>query len=257
MRHALLLSLLAAPALAQDADTRIAERDLRELTAMLPGTYTNEEQVYFHDELGRPEATRLPRLTLTIERDGDGFVARTESPTGRTTQARLEYRVEDGAIRSRERRDGEPDCERTFTRTFETFRGDGCGAPVVASPEGFVFGAADNPFVMHRARPFTCWISPRKADGEYGFEPGLRLHDQGGRVWIDGDGFERTGIKLRRVRWPAGRNRDSLVLYAYQGEDEDTAVSYAWTGPDGDRIALNLRWMQASCTLDEDGVAGG
>ena len=250
MRWALPILLLASPAAAQDA--RIAERDLRELSAMLPGIYTNEEQVYFHDELELPDVTRLPRLSLTITPDGDGFIARTDNGAGRTTEARLSYRVEDGRIRSREVRAGQPDCERVFTRTFETFRGEGCGAPVVASPEGFVFGSADNPFVMHRARPFTCWISPRKTDGEYGFEPGLELHDQGGRVWVEGDGHPRTGIKMRRVRWPSGRNRDSLVLYAYRGEDEDRAVSYAWTGPDSDRIAINLRWMQASCTLTDD-----
>ena len=62
---------------------------------------------------------------------------------------------------------------------------------------------------------------------------------------------QRVGIKMRNVVWPTGFNRDSLVLYAYRGEDEDRAVSYAWTSPDSDRIAINLRWMQASCTLEE------
>ncbi len=252
---ALMIGALVAPAAAQDhaAMEDIAKRDLKEFRAMLPGTYSNEEQVYFHGNLEMAEATKLPKLELTIEPDGDDFIARTLNPeTGRTTEARLTYRVEGGEIRSREIRTGQPDCERTFTREFDQFRGEGCGGVVIADPDGFVFGAPDNPFRMLRARDFTCWISPQKDDGSYGFEPGLKVHDQGGRVWVDGEDHPRVGIKLRNVRWPTGRNRDSFVLYAYRGDEPDKAVSYAWTSPDADRIAINLRWMQASCTLNEN-----
>ena len=59
---------------------------------------------------------------------------------------------------------------------------------------------------------------------------------------------QRVGIKMRNVIWPSGSNRPSLVLYAYRPE-EDRAVSYAWADPSAERIGINLRWMQASCTL--------
>ncbi len=55
---------------------------------------------------------------------------------------------------------------------------------------------------------------------------------------------------MRNVRWPTGPNRNSLVLYAYRG-DEGKAASYVWGEPTAERLAMNLRWMQASCTLAE------
>jgi len=54
-------------------------------------------------------------------------------------------------------------------------------------------------------------------------------------------------IKVRNVRWPDGNNRPPLVLHTYR-LDEDRAVPYAWADPSAQRIGLNLRWMQASCT---------
>ena len=261
MRYLLALALLPAPAFA-DSDAHrkalgdVAKRDLAEMKRMLPGLYTNEEQVYFQSEMGLDEDAHLPRLTLTIVRDGDGFVARTLDPeTGRATEARLSYRVEGDRIMSREERDGRETCEREFRVEFGQYRGTrvagDCAGEVVADAEGFAFGDPATPFRMLRARAFRCWVSPRLDDGEYGFENDILVHDQGGRAWIEGEGHERVGIKMRNVRWPRGRNRDSLVLYAYRGEDEDTAVSYGWTGPEGDRLALNLRWVQASCTLGD------
>lgn len=108
-----------------------------------------------------------------------------------------------------------------------------------------------------RARNFKCWVSPQKKDGTYGFYNNIYLHDQGGRVWLEGPDHERVGLKMRNVVWPSGNNRPSLVLYAYRGDDEDRAVSYAWTAPDGDRLAINLRWVQASCTLGDENVMPG
>ncbi|MGB6228553.1 MAG: hypothetical protein WBF53_00315 [Litorimonas sp.] len=255
-----ILLLLAAPASAQDdAATKTAKRDLREMQALLPGIYTNEEQAYFYTTLDVPDAEHLPRLELIIERDGDGFRATTVSPTGRRTQARLQYRVEDGAIRSREIREGQPDCERSFTREFDSFRGTAidptptCGGVVVASDEGFRFGAPDRPFDMLRARTFKCWVSPRKEDGEYAFYNDLVLHDQGGRVWIEAtEAHPRVGLKMRNVRWPTGVNRDSLVLYTYRGDDPDYAPGYTWTNPEVERLAINTRWLQASCTAGKE-----
>ncbi|MEO0617385.1 MAG: hypothetical protein AAFY69_14755 [Pseudomonadota bacterium] len=109
------------------------------------------------------------------------------------------------------------------------------------------------PYVLRRARAFQCWLAIPKRDGEnWHFESQLNLHDQGGRAWVDTDEPEpqRVGIKIRNVAWPTGTNRDSLVLYVYRG-DESAAASYAWGEPTATRLAINLRWMQASCTLAE------
>lgn len=119
----------------------------------------------------------------------------------------------------------------------------------------YVFGnKAGIPHKNLKAREFTCWVSVKERSGDdWAFESGLKVHDQGGRAWVTTDERrpQTAGIKIRNVRWPTGRNRDSLVLYAHR-KGEDRAVSYTWTSPDGKRIAMNLRWMQASCTLSED-----
>ncbi len=106
-----------------------------------------------------------------------------------------------------------------------------------------------------KARPFKCWLSIKKKDGSFTFHPNVKVHDQGGRAWIDAEEavHPRVGIKIRNVVWPYGNNRPSLVLYVYQGDDADRAVSYAWTTPEADRIGINLRFVQGSCTLDPDG----
>ena len=118
-----------------------------------------------------------------------------------------------------------------------------------------VFGnKAGVPHKNRKAREFDCWISVKKRSGDdWSFDAGLKVHDQGGWAWVETDERrpQRVGVKMRNVVWPSGRNRDSLVLYAYR-DGESSAASYAWTAPDGERIAVNLRWMQASCTLSED-----
>lgn len=111
----------------------------------------------------------------------------------------------------------------------------------------------DTPFVLRRARPFSCWVAVPLRDSErWHFDNDLELHDQGGSAEIVTDEPEpqRVRIRMRNVAWPSGTNRDSLVLYVYRN-DEDAAASYAWTEPTATRLAVNLRWMQASCTLAE------
>ena len=120
----------------------------------------------------------------------------------------------------------------------------------------YVFGnKAGVPHKNRKAREFDCWVSvkKRRGDNEWSFDSGLKVHDQGGWAWVETDERrpQRVGIKMRNVVWPEGRNRNSLVLYALR-DGETSAASYAWTAPDGDRIAMNLRWMQASCTLSDD-----
>ena len=106
------------------------------------------------------------------------------------------------------------------------------------------------PHKNRKARRFECWMTAMQRDGEWTFRRGLEIYDQGGMVWLETEeeAPQQVGIKMRNVRWPYGNNRPSLVLYAYR-PNEDRAVSYAWADPSAQRIGINLRWMQASCTL--------
>ena len=118
----------------------------------------------------------------------------------------------------------------------------------------YVFGHREGvPHKNIKARRFQCWIAALERDGEdWTFKRDLEMWDQGGRIWIETEEAEpqKIGIKMRNVRWPTGPNRNSLVLYAYRG-DSEKAESYVWGEPTAERLAMNLRWMQASCTLAE------
>jgi hypothetical protein len=117
---------------------------------------------------------------------------------------------------------------------------------------------------LRRARPVTCWAAiPKKkskADGspDWYFIRDIKLHDQGGRARIGGgdSGAPELVIRMRNVIWPANKdgtpssNRPSLVLYVHKPDKPDSAESYVWADPGAARIGINLRWMQASCTID-------
>lgn len=243
--------LVASSAVAQNSDSasRMAERDLREIKRILPGVYTNEEQIYFQTSLGLPEADHVARSELIIKRTGDSFTSTLRWSDGRSIDARHDYRVYDGKIVANAFRNGRADCSRTITHEFDSFRGVGCGGTMVVSPEGFHLSIDGVTYKMLRARTFKCWASPRKKDGSYAFYNDLVLHDQGGRVWIEAtDEHPRVGLKLRNVQWPTGVNRDSMVLYTYLGDDAEYSPAYVWSDPESERLAINTRWLQTSCT---------
>jgi len=123
----------------------------------------------------------------------------------------------------------------------------------------YVFGnKAGVPHKLRKARPFTCWTAVLKGaehgdSGEglkdWDFKTGGMLHDQQGDLIIETDETpSRTvRLRLRRVEWPTGSNRPSMTLYVHEG-DSERATSYAWTEYDAERIGINLRWLQASCS---------
>ena len=118
--------------------------------------------------------------------------------------------------------------------------------------------------ILRQARPVTCWAGIKKAvakangDDDWHFSSNIKLHDQGGRALVGGgdSGTKAVIIRMRNVVWPpkpdgsANNNRPSLVLYVHTPDEPDKAVSYVWADPDAARIGINLRWMQASCTVD-------
>ena len=108
---------------------------------------------------------------------------------------------------------------------------------------------------IRRARPFECWVSVRKFAGkpdgseDWTFQRGLPVFDQGGRIFVPGEGeAPDVMLRMRNVTWAAGsRNKPSLVIYLHR-DDPVRAESYSWASPDATLIGINLRWVQASCS---------
>jgi hypothetical protein len=123
---------------------------------------------------------------------------------------------------------------------------------------GHVYGnRAGIPNKLRKVGWFACWLSVRRegvADGDpkaWSFDRDIAVHDGGELVWVKTDArAARVGLKIRRPVWPSGPNQDSLVLYVHDEGTEDPAraVSYGWADPGAQRLGINLRWMQASCS---------
>lgn len=198
------------------AATAAAQPAMMDVPPLEPGLYSNEEQVYFAEEAGRPPP---PRLFVEVLAAGglraiDAFGAPAALPEGGF--------IQEGSRLIRRYRAGEPTLE------------------------------------LRRARPASCWVAmpktAKKADGstDWHFVRDLKLHDQGGRALAGGgeSGAAPVILRMRNVVWATGPNRPSLVLYVHRPDSPNRAESYAWADPDAKRIGINLRWMQASCTID-------
>ncbi|APG61637.1 hypothetical protein LPB140_00930 [Sphingorhabdus lutea] len=127
-------------------------------------------------------------------------------------------------------------------------------------------GEAGRTTTLIRANPVSCWSAVKKAtpvsedaqasissNDDWIFAANLKLHDQGGRTKLGGgdSGAPETILRVRRVMWPVGSsNKPSLVLYVFTSDNPQSAVSYSWADIDAKRIGINLRWMQASCTVE-------
>jgi hypothetical protein len=187
-----------------------------------PGTYTNEEEVYFEKEAGRkPPPWIAVQATLTA-----GKVLIVEIDTyGQPTKTGF-------------------NADTIMASTTDTIT---------------VKTGKDRQTTLRRARDVTCWgtapKAQKKADGseDWYFVPGLKMHDQGGRVRFGGgtSGAPEVILRMRNVVWASGTNRPSIVLYVHTPADPERAVSYVWGDPDVGRLGVNLRWMQASCTISK------
>lgn len=182
-----------------------------------PGIWTNTEDAYFAEE------------------------------EGREAHAEVAFEVaEDGRWRSID--------------AFGAPQGEWSDAPIVGlRPRDGGSGWQIFDSELRQARPMTCWVSVRKyaskPDGaaDWTFTRNLDTFDQGGRVFVPGNGeAPDVTIRLRNVTWAAGsRNRPSFVLYVHK-TDPVRAESYSWASPDAALIGINLRWVQGSCSLVEE-----
>ncbi|WP_108812023.1 hypothetical protein [Sphingorhabdus sp. Alg231-15] len=247
------LSILALAAGSQSAVT---------LDQQLPGIYTNEEQAYFEKDAGR---TPPPWIALKIESQDNGLTITRTDAFGKPVASPQTGLVTSGAERDSLTVDN---CTRNFDRTDAGWTFSAvqnrmlCNQDyqiIGVSAEGLKLRFADGTETqLKRARPVECWAAAKKtepkADGspDWLFVRKLSLHDQGGRVMIGGEesGTEPLILRMRAVYWPKpSTNRPSMVLYVHKPDNPDRAVSYSWADIDASRVGLNLRWMQASCTI--------
>jgi hypothetical protein len=274
---------------ADDADAPgYLERDLADLTAMFEGRWDNDRHNFFAEAAGVDAATLAPRQHLTIaplEGQEHAFTVLREVADEDPTSLihRFAVDAERLAIRQHmfagERR---LECAVFWHRVGGQFRGEARGSacnelfprPVGDEVGTITMALSEREFWisveragavidarMRRARPFTCWTAVMRGAShgddtqgmrDWQFTQGVKIHDQGGEAVLttDEETPRTVRLKLRDVDWTYGTRRPSLTLYAYEGDD-DRAVSYAWTGGGSDRIGLNLRWLQASCTADD------
>ena len=188
-------------------------------SSLTPGTYTNEEEVYFEKEAGR---TPPPWIGMRISREGSQTVVAGVDAYGQPLKNSFE----------------------TAANTADTITAK---------------YSKDGKTMLRRARDVTCWgttpKAQKKADGseDWFFVSGLKMHDQGGRVRFGGgtSGAPEVILRMRNVIWASGTNRPSIVLYVHTPAEPERAVSYVWGDPDVGRLGVNLRWMQASCTISK------
>ncbi len=230
------------------------------LAALLVGTFSNEEQVEFASEAGKPA---VAWSSMTITGEGGSFanqgVNAFGQPVGPKRRFALEAHGDAVALVS----DG---CRRRMVPEGNGFRSAGasgrCSSGAVleqVSPSGVLLNIAGQGVQdLRRARPFTCWAAVPKRIAEAGTQDwwgkrNIALHDQGGRAELLTDDPEpqRYILKMRNVVWPSGPNQPSLVLYVLTPAGGERAVAYSWADASAKRVGINIRTMQASCTLSE------
>jgi hypothetical protein len=261
----------------------LAAGEAEDFAKLLEGRYDNELQVFFEKDKATPNSPQRENRHVVIRKSSDAFFsvqimsdARADHPLEEVWAVSERAGSVETAITGFS--DKEPvKCTATWRRegaAFAVAPGKGCNSTIARegatlTAEGLETGQrADGlpPDAFKRIRPFECWVAVLRGakhgdagrgakDTDWFFKRGVWIHDQGGVATIATDESPAREIKLRlrRVAWPSGPNRPSLTLYVMEPGD-DRAVSYAWGEFDAERLGLNLRWMQASCTHAPDKV---
>lgn len=230
--------------------------------ALLLGIFSNEEQVRFAEEAG---AAVPPFAALEISGAGSRRTIRAIDAFGHPQEDELHVEVvadPSGVVLQ----SVPPGCRQRFVRAGEGFsagsEAGSCSAGLrllSVGPSGLGIDGGDGQHLeLRRARPVTCWAAIPRAtplpDGrpDWWFRRGISLFDQGGMALLatDEPQPQRFELKMRNVVWPSGPNQPSLVLYVHQ-PGQARAIAYAWADPGAVRVGLNIRTVQASCTLSD------
>jgi hypothetical protein len=254
-----LVLLCANPASAQLKDETPAERDAQILRTLLPGTYSNGEQVYFDGRLNLPAGDRSAlrkvsftsivlagggQSTLVMRQSGLGLIyvpTLDQGPlTVRLSAFRLGADVSDELLATRTLAQLErlPVCDLNSRREAGQFRAIASSNCTLGPQELMISeraiwwrGANESAFArLNRARAFDCYVDMPGSGGIRGetfhrFD-GLKVDDQGTEAWFTTRETtpRRLGLRLRAVDWAMNNKagtytRDSLTLYLVEAKD--------------------------------------
>ncbi len=256
------LFLVPGPLLAQGQDSTPAARSQQVLAELLPGLYSNSNQVYFDQRRKLPLAKRAQPMTVRITRidrdDGVYLNLDTQSGDSRLLSLSLDDDPEVVAMTILDRA-ASSSCVLRWRREAGQFSGaSDCGGRWLLSPgDLWITDAEGRESELQRARLFSCYADiPGVAGGRdepFDRYPIAQLHDQGDIAWITTKDNRELGVTLRNVRWPINNEigaftRSSLVMEVLERiNGEVQQLPYAWTAPDATRIGINLRWVLVNC----------
>lgn len=261
----------------------VCAADLADFTAMLEGRYDNEMQVFFEKDQAKPGVPVREQLHVVARKGNAAEFAiqiMSDAHADHPSEQTWAVSARKGGVETRITGDlggAAGRCTAHWVRDGSGFKvtdGSDCRDEIVKpgarlTKDGLDSGARADGLAhdqFKRIRPFECWVAVLRGakhgdsgkgakDTDWFFKRGVWIHDQGGLATVATDETPSRELRLRlpRVAWPSGPNRPSLTLYVLPDGDE-RAVSYAWGEFDAERMGLNLRWMQASCTHAPDKV---
>lgn len=279
----------ATPTLADEPKTPgWLTKDFKEFSSLIEGRWDNERHAFFAEAADQDPAGVAPHQHLVLkavkgeEAEPNSFTSKDTYGGDDAPELSHHLSIGEDAILHTISGVGDKSCQIEWLRRGAQFEGAGTGQNCLSAfglseeDEGgvklslsdteFWVSAADPEIVnesrYRRARSFECWTAilrganhgdSGKGMNDWYFKRGVEIHDQGGVAELETDETpaRRVRLRLRDVDWPYGMNRPSLTMYVMEGDD-DRAVSYAWAEGGADRIGINLRWLQASCTRVDD-----
>jgi hypothetical protein len=227
------------------------------VATLLPGTFTNEEQVHLARDAGKPVP---PWVSVRITPEAGGYRMQAVDAFGvpNGSDQMLRVREDDRIVSIRT-----GTCTRDYARvalglTIVNQSGRCTGpATTTITMAGMAMTMPDGTVLeMQRARPFECRVSIQrraKAPGgndQWWSRTGLILHDAGGRVTATTDEVvpQAFTLRMRNIAWPGGDTPASLML-SVLGADPDHPIASASADPAAKRIGIDLEATQATCTL--------
>lgn len=278
----LVIALLGAPAAKAQVPGWL-EKDFRELTALIEGRWDNERHGFFADDAGLDASILTPRTHYIIRQQETPserplrFSIALESGEQVSVEQFAIDADRDAIVQTSFEADGTTrrDCKVLWQRVAGQFQGVSQGPDCVPGDDTnstVRLAISDTEFWIvarsetnrqearfRRARSFSCWASilrgaehgdSGQGSDDWWFQSDIAIHDQGGVAILRTDETPAQKIKLllRDVEWTYGMNRPSLVLYIHEDAEDARAISYAWAAAGANRIGINLRWLQASCT---------